>query len=54
MDPADAGVYVCSLVFENGKSLNAKLTLTVTKKDGSAPGKHNISCFLNIVLQIHT
>ncbi|KAK3551118.1 hypothetical protein QTP70_014016 [Hemibagrus guttatus] len=35
---ADAGVYVCSLLFENGKSLNAELTLRVSKRDGSAPG----------------
>ncbi|TSR75255.1 C-X-C chemokine receptor type 3 [Bagarius yarrelli] len=34
---SDAGVYVCSLVFEGGKSLSANLTLTVVKNDASAP-----------------
>ncbi|MCJ8728867.1 hypothetical protein PDJAM_G00009030 [Pangasius djambal] len=32
----DAGVYVCSLVFEGGKSLSAKLTLKVLKREGAA------------------
>ncbi|MCI4374711.1 hypothetical protein PGIGA_G00009080 [Pangasianodon gigas] len=33
----DAGVYVCSLVFEGGKSLSAKLNLTVLKREGATP-----------------
>ncbi|GAA6094378.1 uncharacterized protein LOC113643586 isoform X2 [Tachysurus ichikawai] len=35
----DAGVYVCSLMFDNGKSLSASLMLTVSKRVGHAPEK---------------
>lgn len=49
----DAGVYVCSLMFDNGKSLSASLMLTVSKRVGHAPGRHNIPFSLNIILQIH-
>lgn len=34
---ADAGVYVCSLKFENGKALTSSLNLTVSKRDGDDP-----------------
>ncbi|XP_060726631.1 CD4-2 molecule, tandem duplicate 2 isoform X1 [Tachysurus vachellii] len=33
----DAGVYVCSLKFDNGKSLSASLMLMVSRRDGPAP-----------------
>lgn len=42
MKVADAGVYVCSLKFENGKALTSSLNLTVSKRDGDDPGKHNM------------
>ncbi|XP_027003719.2 uncharacterized protein LOC113643586 isoform X2 [Tachysurus fulvidraco] len=34
----DAGVYVCSLMFDNGKSLSASLMLMVSKRVGPPPG----------------
>lgn len=43
MTLADTGVYVCSLMFDGGKFLNATLNLIVTKRDAAVvPGKQNI------------